>query len=101
MARGRIGVQGDEMKPPQVADEILRGDTTAGTEEMLQPRMPVIDGLDMKFATNALADRLVERLVADAQGGGTGRIDVVAIGNHTIGWPLGGDASGFNPRPSD
>ena len=37
MARGRIGVQGDEMEPLQVAGEVFRGDASAGAEEILQP----------------------------------------------------------------
>lgn len=63
----------DEMEPAQVAVEIPGGDAAAGTEEILEAGMPVVHGLDVEFATGALAGRLVEHLVltprAAAHGG--------------------------------
>lgn len=66
-------MKSDEMEPVQIAVEVAGGDSAAGAEEILQARMPVVDGLDMEFPADTLAGRLIERLMADAQGGGARR----------------------------
>src|SRR3954453_7790804 len=69
------------MEPAQVAGEVLGGDAAAGAEEALQPRMAIVDGLDVQFAPHPLAGGLVEDLMADAQGGGAGGGAGAAIGD--------------------
>ena len=51
------------------------------TQEGLEPLMAAVDGLDVQFAPDALAGSLVERLMADAQRGGAGRITGAAVGD--------------------
>src|ERR1019366_9639076 len=71
ISRGWAGVQDDQMEPAQVTAEVASGDAAAGAEEILEPGMPVVDGLDVQFAAGSFAGRLVDRLVGDAQGSGT------------------------------
>ena len=68
------------MEPAQVIVEVSGGDAAAGAEEVLEPGMAVVDGLDVQFAAGSFAGGLVERLVANTQGRGTGRIAGGAIG---------------------
>ena len=63
-----------KVKPPEIAVEILGGDAAMVTQEGFEPLMPTVDGLDVQFAPDTLAGSLVERLVTDAQRGGTGWI---------------------------
>src|SRR3954471_24981374 len=69
------------MEPAQVTGEVLGGNTAAGPEKILQPRVTIVDGLDVEFAADALTGSLVEDFVGDAQGGGAGGIAGAAIGD--------------------
>src|SRR4051794_41529627 len=69
------------MEPAQVTGEVLGGNTAAGPEKILQPRVTIVDGLDVEFAADTLTGSLVEDFVGDAQGGGAGGITGAAIGD--------------------
>ena len=70
-----------KVKPPEIAVEILGGDAAMVTQEGFEPLMPTVDGLDVQFAPDTLAGSLVERLVTDAQRGGTGWITGASVGD--------------------
>jgi hypothetical protein len=67
-------VERDEVKPTQVAAEILACDAAAATQEFLELAMSVVDGLDVQFTADALASRQVQDFVADLELGSAGRI---------------------------
>ena len=70
-----------EVEPAQIVVEVFGGDPAASAQEGLDPLMQAVDGLDMQFAADALAGRQVQRLMADAQRGGAGRIAGTSIGD--------------------
>ena len=61
------------MEPAQVAAEVLGGDATSLPEEILEAGMAIVDGVDVDVATGALAVRLIEYLMTDAQSDGKRR----------------------------
>ncbi len=69
------------MEPAQIAGKIFCGDPPAVTNKPLEAGVTVVDVLDMEFAANAFTGRLVERFVADTQGGSTRRIAGAPIGH--------------------
>src|SRR5271165_6290445 len=70
-----------EVEPAQIVVEVFGGDPAASAQEGLDPLMQAVDGLDMHFTADALAGRQVQRLMADAQRGGAGRIAGTSIGD--------------------
>ena len=68
------------MEPAQVPVEVSGCDAAAGSEEVLEPGMSVVDGLDVEFSAGSFAGGLIECLVANTQGRGAGRIAGGAIG---------------------
>ena len=72
------------MEPFEVAGEVFGGDAPVRAQEGFQPFMPAVDGLDVQFASGALAARLVERGVGDSQVGGAERISGCAIGDQQV-----------------
>src|ERR1039458_9859379 len=66
-ARGGLSRQHGQMKPSEVAVEILGGDAAMATQEGFEPLVAAVDGLNMQFASNALTRRLIERFMANAQ----------------------------------
>ena len=53
------------MEPPQIAGKIFRGDASTTAKERIETGVPVVDGLDMQFPANALARRLIERILVN------------------------------------
>jgi hypothetical protein len=71
----------DEVEPAQIAVEVFGGDAAMLAEEILEPGMSVVYGLDVKLASDPLLGGLIERLVADAEGGGAGRVAGAGVGD--------------------
>jgi hypothetical protein len=80
-ARGGLSRQHGQMKPSEVAVEILGGDAAMATQEGFEPLVAAVDSLNMQFASDALTSRLIERFMANAQRGGAGRITGAAVGD--------------------
>ena len=55
-----------EVKPSEVAVEILGGDPTMTAQESLEPLVAAVDGLNMQFTPDTLTGGLVEAFMADA-----------------------------------
>jgi hypothetical protein len=58
------------VEPTEVVVEVLRGDAAVAAEERLNLLVPAVNGLDVHIAADPFAGRQVERLMADAEGGG-------------------------------
>ena len=65
----------------EVVVEVLRGDAAVTAEERLDLLMPAVNGLNVQVAADPFAGRQVERLMADAEGGGAGRVAGAAVGD--------------------
>ena len=73
--------QDGEVVPGEGAVEVLGGDAAAAAEEGLRTLVAAVDGVETKLAAAAFTGLAVERLVADAQGSGTGRKERSAVGD--------------------
>ena len=73
--------QDSEMKPSQIAVEILGSDAAMTAQETLKPLVAAVDGLDVQFTPDTLTDGLVEAFMADAHSRRTRRIAGAAIGD--------------------
>jgi hypothetical protein len=82
-ACSRTGAAGkdSEVEPTEVVVEVLRGDAAVAAEERLNLLVPAVNGLDVQVAADPFAGRQVERLMADAEGGGAGRVAGAAVGD--------------------
>ena len=79
--RCRDAAKFGEMEPAQVAAEIFSGHPAPMAQEVLQPAVQAVDGLNVQFAADPLAGRLVEHLMGDFHLGGAVRQSLPAIGD--------------------
>ncbi len=87
------------MEPVEVACDVFCGDSSPGAQEGLEPFVSAVDGLDVEVAARSFALGEVDRLVADAQRLGAGRIDIVSVGDEQsvfgqVGFEFGLDGFG-------
>ena len=68
------------MEQPEVVAEAFGCDTAPFAQKGFESLMRAVDGLNVQFATDALASRLVQDLVRDIHLGGTARQRLAAIG---------------------
>src|SRR6186713_2355981 len=69
------------MKPVEVVGNVFGRHAAKAAKESLKLFMTAVDGLDMEFASDALAGRLVEGFMRNAQLGGAGWIIGGAVGD--------------------
>lgn len=89
------------MKPVEVVGNVFGRHAAEAAKESLERFMAAVDGLDMEFASDALAGRLVEGFMRNAQLGGAGGIISGAIGDEERIPADGGFEDGFDGLTRD